>query len=335
MGIGMIERGLNAERDLSISKIAGSGLLTTGRILYVKDSADSDMPEFKENVPATERFTAIQTALDACRNGTNDYVLVCPKKNATNASTVWSLDTVLSMNKSGVHLLGIGAIGSMINKPVQLTTTAASGAIIVGSATTHTDVVRGCEIGNIFMTSSGNTPTTVLNVDSTAPVHGLWVHDCQITAAITGSGIVNDVAEDGIGTRYDRCVFGQAASIWLSNHNMCLEVEAGGTRTYCNDCLFLCFADAVDVVFAEVAATPVYAIFDGCRFFNVPTNVLTFGIGGGTANTVMIWDCLFNGAAIAGETSTTRVGPSLSGDVAADTILNPGLSVDGAAAISS
>lgn len=328
---GLLQRQQDIERALNVSQLAGSGLLSTGRVFAVKDPSDSDMADFRNKFPYVDRFATIQAALDECRNGTNDYVFVCPKVNATDASRTWSVGTVLSMNKSNVHLIGVGAVGSPSGKP-RLVTTAATGAIIVGSATTYTDVVRGVEIANLHMTHSGNTPTVILNIDSTAPVHGTWVHDCTIAGAVTGTGLVSEVDEDGLDTVYDRCTFGQADTVWLSNHNMCVDIEAGAKRTRFNHCLFLTFADVVGVVFVEVAATPTYCIFDTCRFVNIDTTqALTHGIGGGTAKTVLLLDCLMDGATIAGETSTTRIAPVAQGNsVTAADIFNPGLAADGA-----
>ena len=73
-----------AQQLQSIGQLAGAGFMSTGQINYVKDADDLDRKEWRVDVPATNRFTDIQSAITACREGTNDYVLVCPKSDDTN-----------------------------------------------------------------------------------------------------------------------------------------------------------------------------------------------------------------------------------------------------------
>lgn len=328
MAIGMIERGLNLERDLAVGKIAGSGLLTTGRIFYVKEPSDVDIAEFRENIPATERFSTIQLALAACRAGTNDYVLLCP----VDDGGAWAQTENIDLDKNYVHLVGVGT-----GPGLPRITFSTAKSVRIGPSNTVNNVIRGIEISNLEISASGTSNISCVDIGTSDNGYTLdtYFNNCRIFTSATTAAIA-EIRSYGMRNRFQSCIIGTHKVAHADDNYIQIAPTAPITGAMDRDdvfldCEFRHFAAAVGDQFCTmVSLVAQMAKFRRCLFINnSTTQIMTAGIV--SSGVVVLDHCGFVGASIAVDTTAKGwIIPLGQGNsVLAADVYNPMLAGDG------
>ena len=291
-----------------LAMLAGVGISTTGRVYWVKAADDADYAEFSALVPKGRLFNDINLALAACRDFTNDYVIVCPQ----DAATGWVLTAALSMTKDTTHLIGVGS-------KVVITNTATS-------VLTIADGASRCEVANLHLEGIGNTCQLGLNTGTGA---GHLIRDCRIFATAAGTGALADISVGGQDIEVRNCVLGTRTTHAAASN---AAVAATGHHAIFTECKFLHAAAAAGDEFVAIttgADAPI--IFDRCFGLNqnVAGQVMTVAITSPDANGIVAIDCAWVGATTCAATGKGLVSPAASGnDVLAATVYDPALSVN-------
>lgn len=296
-----------------LAMLAGARISTTGRVYWVKAADDADYAEFSSLVPKGRLFNDINLALAACRDFTNDYVMVCPQ----DAATGWALTTALSMTKDTTHLIGVG-------DKVVITNTATSVLAIANAASR-------CEVANLHLEGIGASNTVAI---TTGTGYGHVIRDCRIFATADGAAALYDASLVGEAVELLRCRLGsRAAHTGASNVN----IAAGGHNVHIADCRFFHFAGAVGDEFVDINASAVAPIIiDNCIGVNqnLGSTVMTAAVTTTLANGVLIRDCAWMGAGYAVATGKGSMVPAATGNaVLAANVYNPNLAVDGVATL--
>ena len=315
-GIGMIQRRLDMKESTTIGKLAGAGILSTGRIFYVKHTSDTDRPDFIGDVAGTRRFVTIQEGIAACRSGSNDYVLLCPQDD----SGAWAQTVDIDILGRDIHLVGVSATG---NRPLITFSTAKS--IDIGNGALTGARTRGIELGNLKVTSSGTSTIHCVDVgDSSGFTFDTWIHDCLIVQSGTTAAIA-EIKDFGSDLLVERCTIGAYATHPDDNYLQGAGVIGGEFR----DCLFLHDAAGAGDQFATVVSTSLPCLFKNCVFVNKGTATMTVGIA--SAGLAVLHNCGMTKATAMATTSQSLITPGGMGITVADAdVFNPGLAIDGA-----
>lgn len=320
-GIGMIQRGRDMQEAVTIGKLAGAGLLSTGRIYYVKHTSDADRPEFVSTIPGSRRFITIQAALAVCRSGAHDYVLLCPQDD----NAAWAQTADIDILGRDIHLVGVS---SGPNRPLITFSTAKS--IDIGNGAVTGDRTRGIELGNLKVTASGATSIHCIDVgDSSKFTYDTWIHDCLISTTAT-SAAKAEIKDFGSDLLVERCTIGQYGTHPDDNYLQGAGAIGGEFR----DCLFMHDAAGAGDQFATIVSTSLPCVFRGCIFVNKGTATMTVGIA--SAGLAVMHNCGMTKATAMATTSQSLITPSGMGlSVTAADVFNPGLAIDGAEPVAS
>ena len=96
-----------------LSEIRNAGIVTNGRVVWVKASADSDYRTLGDDVGYDRIRTGVNDAMDVCRDDRNDYILVTP----TDGNAPYDITTGMDLDLNRVHLVGVGYTKSQYGKP--------------------------------------------------------------------------------------------------------------------------------------------------------------------------------------------------------------------------
>lgn len=294
-----------------LAMLAGARICTTGRVYWVKAADDADYPEFSKLVPKGRLFNDINLALAACRDFTNDYVMVCQQ----DAATGWALTAALTLAKDTTHLIGVGS-------KVTITGTAASVLSGVVNAPSR------CEIANLHLEGIGASNTYAVTLGAG---YGNLVRDCRLFSTAAGAAALADVKVDGEATEIRRCRLGSRAA-----HNAAsnIDVGSGGHNLEVHDCGFYHFAGAVGDEFINMHASAVAPhIIDNCIGVNqnLGATVMTAAVTTTLANGVLLRNCAWVGAGYGAATGKGWVVPGATGNaVTSANSYDPGLGIDSA-----
>ncbi len=296
-------RNFNVYKIDPLSEIRNAGIITSGEVFWVSSESDSDHRERTDLLGNTFVKTSLQSAMSAVENDANDYVLVVP----TDSGTVRTLGTAFDVNKSRVHVLGLGAKeGAQASNGL----TFQGFAVATGNDTELAFVsAPGVEIGGLrFLGTSGThasgtiTATFRLGTASTGTPHDAWLHDLTIenTQAAAAGGtapifeVTGDVATGVRGIRLDRC--------WIGNFNWAptplvnLVGTAGPSRARFDDCTFIMDAQATTDAFVTGGTGNIeYMLFKNCEFINVESGTANASVYSGVAGAdtpVLFRDCV-------------------------------------------
>jgi len=327
-----------------LSEIRNAGIITTGKVFWVKDPSDEDYLTLKDSVGQENFFDTIQAAIDKCVSDRNDYVMVCPKKDGA----AWALTAAIDLNEDRVHLISVG---------YNRTNVGYSNVIEGYAATTAHDTEfinvsgKGCEIAGFQFRGTGaataaaavtGTVTGGMLYTSTG-ADDLWVHDCSLD--LMGSSV----------SSYDKLggIIASAATVaGLRLENVAVHM---GTLNSGTVVIIKQGAECKDWVVKDSTFTflagdtdhePIVCgtgdigmfLFDNCKFVNTNAGtapaslavgdvtpdqgvVLFHYCSGVNITTFGTDDCMFQAPTIPGATA------------AADAVINPGIAVTGTATI--
>jgi len=302
-----------------IGALAGAGLLTTGRLLFLSDLGQGGHPEFQDIVPPGHLFTGDIEAIEssgALRNGANDYILICPK----DSDAAWDFTTdVQTISYSNVHIIGLGH-----RTRIAGTTTGSSTGIINVTG-------DGVEIANLAI--EGGTGNQVALSFATGGDRG-WVHDCRIAAAAATATFdigAHGGAQNAGGLVLQRCVVGDLVASGVNAHYLYDTASSTRGLQLLEDCIFL-----INGIHASAAFLHFQATFTAqgdvmarrCVFYNAGTAMTDGFDNSGTAN-FMLLGCQVYGVTALGNTGKGWVSPAgVDLAVAGATAFNAGLAID-------
>jgi hypothetical protein len=281
-------RNFNTYKIDPLTEIRNAGIVTNGSVFYVSSTSDSGHSSRTLNLGNGAVKTTLQGAIDAAVNDRNDYILVVP----TDGGTVRDYGTAVDINKSRVHVLGMG------NTPSPMGYDGLTIKGFVSASGVDSELVSitgaGVELGGLkFLgtsgTAAGGTITAYMRIGtaSTGTPHDLWVHDVQVenTQAAAAGGtapvvvISGDVAGGIKGITFDRSWIGNWN--WAPTPLISMAGTAGPTRIQFRDCTFVIDAQATTDSFITMGTgVTEYSMFKNCDFINVeagtaPASALT------------------------------------------------------------
>lgn len=232
-----------------LSEIRNAGIVTNGSVFWVKQVGDADYTTFQSQVGIQNTFGTIQSAVDKTRNDKNDYVLVTvPDSNA-----VYTLGTALDLNKSRIHVIGVGYSRVAENYAITLRGFATTAAGTPLDSEMINVVAGGVELAGMRLlgtvgTSDGGTVTNGfvrIGTASSGTGHDLWMHDFTIESGQTVAfGTPALVATPGTvhSARFDNVSFLVPNDTLEKAHAGLVALGNGGKRWRFNDCTFQVFA---------------------------------------------------------------------------------------------
>lgn len=309
-----------------LSEIRNAGIVTNGNVVWVKSASDADYTTLKDAVGASNFRDTLQLGIDAARNDRNDYVLQTP----TDGGTVITIGTSIDVNKSRVHVLGVGFNKNQQSYAITyrgFATTAAGTPL----DTQYMEVTGGgVEIGGIRILGTAGTTTggTVSNgilrvgTGSAGTAHDLWVHDSTLEFGMTtASGTPAVVTSPGTvhGARFSNVWFGNAADALEGVTAGVIALGAGGKRWLFEDCRFVHFAGSSGdrFVITGTGATE-YVDFIRCQFLNLGTVAMASAVSGSVTvnNPILMDNCRYVAVTQAGTDPTVYKSPVASGTAA-------------------
>jgi len=315
------------QRAVSLGKLAGAGMLSTGRILLVKDANDPDLNELLHTFSRDDHFTDIQSALDVCSDDQNDYVLVCPTDNNTAWAQTANLD-VKGTGKYGrfLHLIGLER-GP--NKPE--ISFAGAFAVRVGNGALTGARCRSVELANLRISASGTTNIHVLELgDSSGFTYDTLIRNCDISTTATTAAMaeIKDFSQQAF---FDDCVLGQPSAHPDDIYLQGAGAAATGVTVFRN-CKFIHFAAATADQYATIVAGA-NVLFQKCDFYNANHANFAIAVGVVSAEMAILANCNMLATTMA-TTAKSLVAPSgMDTNAALSALFNPGIMVDGAAPI--
>ena len=259
-----------------LSEIRNAGIVTNGRVYWVKSPTDADYVTLQDQVGRDRMGTGVNAVLTPMRNDRNDYALVTP----TDSGTSYVVGTAIDVNKRRVHIVGVGATNSRTNKPTFEGYVAANGIDTeMMFVTSEGAEVRGIKLLGTSGTHLNGTMTSLLRIgtSSSGTPHGAsFVNvDVESTQAAAANGtadvvtISGNVATGIRGLKFEAC--------WIGNWNWAptngvvnMSGTAGPTRPEFADTTFVIDAQATtDVIVTSGTGVMEYSLYDRCRFLNV------------------------------------------------------------------
>lgn len=313
-----------------LTEIRNAGIVTSGRVLWVKAVNDADYTTVKDAVGASFMFNDLQSAVNATRNDKNDYILVAPRDNNIPFGTDVANGSI-NVNKSRIHVFGLGANKNLQSYAVSFQgfgTTAAAGTPLPASMFNITGPgveMAGFRVFGTVGTAGAGTVTGLINIGtgSTGTAHDFWLHDVSLeqnhahgtTAYIYSPGTVH-------GVRLDNVFIGNAlVNTESAGNGGMLRLPNGGKRWIVKDTTFLLNSGSVATdgyVAAGTGATE-FAIFKECSFFHIGTGAITSAVRGSTTiqNPIIMENCYYVQVTQAGTDPTVYKTPVESGTSAA------------------
>lgn len=323
-----------------ISEIRNAGIVTSGKVVWVKATADADYNTVKDAVGASFMFNDPQTAMASLRNDKNDYLMITPLDN----NGVYTLGSSFDVTKSRSHVIGVGYNRNPLNYAV----TMRGFATTAGGTPVDSEYINvtggGVEIAGIRVlgtagTSAGGTVTNgILSVGTgaTGTAHDLWVHDATLELTQASLAAVANVTSPGTvhGARFDNVWFGnvQAGAESAGNAGV-IALGAGGKRWSFRESTLVYNAGSVatDRFITSGTGAVEYTMFKNCDFLSIGTGLITSAVRGSitVGNPMYMRDCGYIGVAQAGTDPSVFKTPVASGTSAA--VRDYGLSIGTAA----
>ncbi|MFM9966703.1 MAG: hypothetical protein ACKV2Q_36485 [Planctomycetaceae bacterium] len=337
---GLISRLTNQQRAVAVAKLAGLGLVTTGKIFMVKASDDVDYNDVRETFPANEFYTTLATAVAACRSGPGDVVLLSLKDGADVEP--WTITANLDLAKTNMKLIGAVPIGALVRPIINIATAV---AVRIGQGATDGARVYGVELGNIGVVGSGVSVVTPVQI-SDVDCYGTYIHHCEIANAGT-TAAVSALSDLGKSLLVRDSVLGYLKAA-VSAAGTSYKVYAQGTAAGIiginfDNVTFKHWSLNTADVFADIVTGAKDVEFNNCRFINgnfaaasgaiTMAAVATFADAGfttavpGAAN--RFFGCQSNGATIFAAAGKGHVSPTIKGAA----IQNPGIAINASAVI--
>ncbi len=327
-----------------VSEIKNSGLLTSGKVVWVKDPSDDDYIALKESAGEDNFSDTIQGGIDKCTSDLNDYVLVCPKKSGA----AWTSGTTINMNKNKVHLISVGY------SPV-LAGTAGYSNTIQGWGTSDTTVVpatgfvkftgHGCEMAGFrFVATAGTALLGSVGTDGTTGLitiesNGNWFHDLAVERRGAAWDVGTPAALVCAGSthsqqRFDRVHFN--AGTQTASNMYCVKLPQSGLDWEFNDCTFWKLGIATTdqpVVAAGGTADGIHASFENCKFVNKLGTAPDSCVGGSmpVGALILMKNCGAYGLTTFGTGAGVLFTPASAGGTIATLLENPGIAIPGTA----
>ena len=331
-----------------VSEIKNAGLLTSGKVVWVKDPSDADYVAFKDAVGSDDNFSdTIQGAIDKCTSDQNDVVLVCPKISGT----AWTMTTGIDLNKNRVHLISVGYNPTLPG-------TAGYSNTIQGFGTSNTSVPdtyglltltgHGCEVAGFrFVGTAGTALLGSVGADGgtggliTIESNGNWIHDVAIErrgaawdagtpAALIMAGSTHS------GQKFDN-VFINAGTQTASDVSA-VKLPQSGLDWEFSNCKFVKTGIATTdnpIKAAGGTADGIHATFENCSFVN-HAGTAPDGVVGGSmpvGSFILMKNCMAVGITTFGTGAGVKVVPSFAGGTINNLLQNPGIAIPGTALI--
>jgi hypothetical protein len=329
MGYGVKERQLDMKQAVNLGKVVGAGMLTTGRICFVKAVDDTDRRDFLVNIPKRDRFDTIQAALNVCKDDANDYVLVAPN----DANAAWAQTDDLDVKGTGeagraLHLIGLER-GP--NQPEISFSTAK--ALRIGNGAVTGDRCRNVELANFRISASGTTNVHCLELgDSNGFTYDTIIRNCHIASTATTAAKA-EIKDFSTQAYFENCRIGQPTTHCDDNYLQGAGAAAAGITIF-KDCEFIHFAAATTDQYATTVASG-NTLFLRCTFYNANHAAQAIATGIVSAGMAILANCHMVATTMA-TTAKSLAAPSGMGvNVALADVFNPGIMVDGVAPIAS
>jgi hypothetical protein len=206
-------RGVTSLIEAKGGSIFGLGI---GNVYWVIQTTNGDYTRFVRDMQFTypdgtsSVYGDVQTALDACVDERNDYVLVMPD------TADYDVGATLTVSKANSHLICVAGLGAKFGAATRAATIDPNGAF---DAITVTG--RGCEVAGFWI--RGATEKGCVTVSGL----GCWIHhnDCAVTATTSLAFGVTIESAGAEGRVENNFIFSNAGSgTWL--HGISLHQSA-------------------------------------------------------------------------------------------------------------
>ena len=343
---------LVGEKINPFTDIENAGILTTGRVILVKNSADADYTTVLNVMGKNFFANTIQGGIDKTRNGMNDFVIVCPRDN-NSAWVVSGTPAGITLDKDNVHLLGLGAGRSFGSASVILEQPGTAGTI--GTLGILRVTGDGCEVAGFYVRGTAGTSTGGTMGDGGdgglitvgAGVNGLDLHDFRVaktgiqwdsgTTGVTGTPVavitVGSAARDiTIRNGFVHCGTGLLASASSG-----IDLNFNNENIRVSNVEFVANKDAAAGRFINnspgTLSNAISLIVDRCKFYNTNGTAISSAVGGtmGVGMVAMIHESMSVGATQIGTAGSTFVAPVYG---TATVVKNPYLGIGTAALVS-
>lgn len=323
-----------------LSEIRNAGIVTSGRVIWVKDTADSDYTTVGDAVGYSNLRTTIQAGVDLTRSDKNDYVLVVPRDGGSVYAPNGTAGTALFLNKARMHLMSVGygqALHGYSNTIQGFGTTTAVDTSLVKVLAPGVEMAGFRILGTNGTSGNGTTTAHVLlGTAASGTAHNFYLHDSVIESNLaSGAGAngtpllvntIDDTGPDGI--RFDNVslinVAGPYTALHLNN--------IGARHEFYNVKLVMNAAATADKFVTNGTGNTRYALFKNCDFINTnsaakPASAFTGSTT--TTNPVLVEYSTSVNVTQIGTDPTIFKAPAFSGTQAA--IFDPGIAIGTAA----
>src|SRR3990167_4221318 len=285
-----------------LSEIRNAGIITNGRVYWVKSPTDSDFNTLQDTVGRDRMGTGVNAVMTSARNDFNDYILVTP----TVSGTPYVVGTAIDVNKRRVHIVGVGHNKSTYGKPTFRGFCTADGSDTEIMFVTSEGVeVTGIKLlGTNNPSANGTINNGILNLGTSASgtPHGANFRDVVIesTSAAADNGTADMVVIEGNvatgiqGIRFDDCWIGNF-SFAPTNGLVSMSGTAGPKRVEFKNTTFVLDAQATtDVFVTSGTGVMEYSTYENCKFINVEAGTAPASVIAGATladNPVLMFDC--------------------------------------------
>lgn len=314
-----------------LSEIRNAGIITSGKVLWVSDEADSAHRTRTDEIGASNIRLTYQDAINATATDQNDYVMVIPR----DANAVRTIGTAIDINKDRVHLLSVGYNRSPVGygNTIRGFATVATGTPVDASMIDITGAgveMAGFKVLGTAGTSDGGTVAQLVRVGSDSP----WLHDMSIEA---DDSAPDTTLLDGPGTtvggRFDNVKFAQTGT--ADANTSLITIPAAAKRWEFNDCSLYHHCSNVADAFVACGTGPTFTTeFNRCNFVNSNIGTISRSAVQGSVTVddgaVLLSYCTGQNVTDFGTDPSVHVAPVASGTI--PKLYNPGIA-KGTAAI--
>lgn len=334
---------LQEQRELlTIGRIAGSQILSTGRIHYVKEADAVDRVDFQDLVDPTRRSTDIQSAINKCRSGANDYVFLCPKSDGS----AWTFAEGVSLAIDGRHIHLIGISANPLAKPeIAFSPAVTAHAVQIGGSAASGDKTIGIELANLLISASGVIAEHCIEIGVAAAagayVEGTWLHDLLVKNVATTAAKA-EIEDFGQSLTVQRSIIGSSTAAHPDdNYLQGTGAGATGPVTF-EEVDFRHYAASTGDQHGTIVAGCKGLTLRRCTFYNGNASNFAMGVAVAIADNAagglggFFEDCKAFGSDVLATAAKADFAPTGMGlSVTAADVFNPALSVDGAEPVAS
>lgn len=320
-GAGRVRQSLADRQSATLGRLAGAGIMSTGRIHIVKDPSDTDYNEAEwavdilgANIYGDKWHRTIAAGVAALRDGVHDYLFVCPKSD--NSS--WAPGASVTLDLNHVHLIGVGTAGS---RPI--IEFAGAYVLTLGGSTG----LLGVELGNVEVKGTGASHVVTLLVH--ASTANAWIHDSKIHSS-TGAAATFDVDDDSDDALFQRCLLGNGTTAHTNTGYFVVNHGSTCRGPVFEDCIFVIIASDAGDAFGNVGGTANPVILRRCLLYNNSATAMTAGFIAAN-KMVYLEDCSMLQATAMGTTAKSLTSPGgVTLVTTASDVYNPRIGIDGA-----